>query len=124
MLFRVFPSCSWPTILWLSVSIWSTVASTEEPLVPLTPIASKSDFTKQVEKVLHEIEMVAVISEVIQQKDFEYHDDDGYRAYAAAMRDAAVKAREGATKGDYDGVRASVGAIKKSCDSCHADYRS
>lgn len=38
MLFRVFPSCSWPTILWLSVSIWSTVASTEEPLVPLTPI--------------------------------------------------------------------------------------
>ena len=87
-------------------------------------IASKSDFTKQVEKVLHEIEMVAVISEVIQQKDFEYHDDDGYRAYAAAMRDAAVKAREGATKGDYDGVRASVGAIKKSCDSCHADYRS
>ena len=86
-------------------------------------IASKADFTKQVEKVLHEIEIVAVISEVIQQNNFEYHDDDAYRAHSAAMRDAAVKAREGATKGDYDGVRAAVGAIKKSCDSCHGDYR-
>lgn len=86
-------------------------------------IASKADFTKQVEKVLHDIEMVAVISEVIQQNNFEYHDDDAYRAHSAAMRAAAVKAREGATKGDYDGVRAAVGAIKKSCDSCHDDYR-
>jgi len=112
--------------------LWSQVAARPALMSRLevadeflgSAIASKADFTKQVEKVLHEIEMVAVISEVIQQKDFEYHDDDGYRAYAVSMRDAAVKARDGATKGDYDSVRTAVGAIKKSCDSCHGDYRS
>ncbi len=38
MLFRVCTECSWPTILWLSVSLLSAVAWAEEPLVPLTPI--------------------------------------------------------------------------------------
>lgn len=85
--------------------------------------ASKDDFTKQVEKLLHDAEMVAAIGEAIQRPDYEYHDDDTYRGHAAAMRDAAVKAREAAMKGDYDAARTAVGAVKKSCDSCHGDYR-
>lgn len=85
--------------------------------------ASKEEFTKQVEKLLHEVEMVAVIGEAIQRPDYEYHDDDSYRGHAAAMRDAALKAREAALKSDYDGARAAVGAMKKSCDACHGDYR-
>jgi cytochrome c556 len=87
-------------------------------------VASKGDFDKQVETLLHEVEMVAVIGEAIQQPDFEYHDDDTYRGYAAGMRDSAVKARDAAKKGDYDGVRAAVGELKKSCEACHGDYRS
>jgi len=65
-----------------------------------------------------------VIGEVIQQKDFEYHDDDTYRGYSAAMRDAAVEARDAVRKGNYEAARAAVGALKKSCDTCHGDYRS
>lgn len=86
-------------------------------------IASKDDFTKQAEKLLHEAEMVAAIGEAIQRPDYEYHDDDTYRGYAAAMRDAAVKARDAALKSDYDAARTAVGTLKKSCDSCHGDYR-
>lgn len=87
-------------------------------------MAAKSDFLKQAEKLMHEVEIVAVIGEVIQQKDFEHHDDDTYRGYASTMRNAAVKAREATKKGDYDGARAAVGELKKSCDACHGDYRS
>ncbi len=87
-------------------------------------IASKSDFDRAAETLLREVEMVAAIGEVIQQKDFEYHDDDTYRRYSSAMRDAAVKARDAARKGDYDAARAAVGEVKKSCDTCHGDYRS
>ena len=87
-------------------------------------VASKGDFDKQVETLLHEVEMVAVIGEAIQQPDFEYHDDDTYRGYATGMRDSAVKARDAAKKGDYEGVRAAVGELKKSCEACHGDYRS
>jgi hypothetical protein len=86
-------------------------------------VASKDDFKKQAEKLLHETEMIATIGEVIQRPDYEYHDDDTYRGYAAAMRDAAVQARDAAAKNDYDAARTAVGALKKSCDACHGDYR-
>ena len=75
------------------------------------------------EKLLHEAELVATIGEAIQRPDYEYHDDDTYRGYAAAMRDAAIKARDAALKSDYDAARTAVGVLKKSCDSCHGDYR-
>jgi hypothetical protein len=87
-------------------------------------VASKGDFVKQVDALLREVEIVAAIGEVIQQENFEYHDDDTYRGYASAMRDAALKARDAARKSDYDGVRTAVGDLKKSCDTCHGDYRS
>ena len=87
-------------------------------------VASKEAFEKQVDALLREVELVAVIGEVVQQKAFEYHDDDTYRGYAAAMRDAAVRARDAARRADYDAVRTAVGDLKKSCDTCHGDYRS
>lgn len=87
-------------------------------------IASKGDFDKAAEALLREVEMAAAIGEVMQQKDYEYHDDDTYRRYSSAMRDAAVKARDATRKGDYDAARSAVGELKKSCDTCHGDYRS
>ncbi|MEI6256524.1 MAG: cytochrome c [Planctomycetota bacterium] len=87
-------------------------------------IASKGEFDKSLDRLLREAEIVAVIGEAIQQPDYEYHDDDTYRGYAGAMRDAAVKTREAVQKKDYEAARAAVGAMKKSCDSCHGDYRS
>jgi hypothetical protein len=86
--------------------------------------ASKADFDKAVERVLRDAEIVAVIGEVIQQADYEYFDDDTYRGYASTMRDAALRLRDAAQKKDYETARAALGALKKSCDSCHGDYRS
>ena len=86
--------------------------------------ASKADFDKAVERVLRDAEIVAVIGEVIQQADYEYFDDDTYRGYASTMRDAALRVRDAAQKKDYETARAALGALKKSCDSCHGDYRS
>lgn len=86
--------------------------------------ASKADFDKAVDRVLRDAEIVAVIGEVIQQSDYEYHDDDTYRGYASAMRDAALRVRSAAQKKDYEAARAALGELKKSCDACHGDYRS
>jgi len=85
--------------------------------------ASQGDFTKQLDVVLHEAEMVAAIAEVIRQPDFEYHDDDSYLGYAASMRDAGVRIREACLKKDYDTARTAVAEISKSCNDCHGDYR-
>jgi hypothetical protein len=83
--------------------------------------ASKADFDKAVERVLRDAEIVAVIGEVIQQADYEYFDDDTYRGYASTMRDAALRLRDAAQKKDYETARAALGALKKSCDSCHGE---
>ncbi|MEX0669672.1 MAG: hypothetical protein WD060_04340 [Pirellulales bacterium] len=87
-------------------------------------IASKGDFERELERLVHDAEIVAVIGEAIQQPDFEYHDDDSYRGYAATMRDAAVKIRDACRKKDYETARAAASELKKSCDACHGDYRS
>ena len=112
--------------LWSQVAgrpaLMSRLAAAEEAAA--AAIASKGDFDRAAEALLREVEMVAVIGEVIRQKDFEYHDDDTYRGYSAAMRDAAVEARDAVRKGNYEAARAAVGALKKSCDTCHGDYRS
>jgi hypothetical protein len=86
--------------------------------------ASKGEFDKALERVLRDAEIVALIGEVIQREEFEYSDDDTYRGYAAAMRDAALRVREAARKKDYEAARSGLGELKKSCDSCHGDYRS
>lgn len=87
-------------------------------------MASRGDFDRALDAVLHDAEIVAAIGEVIMQPDFEYHDDDSYRGYAAAMRDAAVKVRDAVRKKDYEAARGAAGDLKKSCDACHGDYRS
>ena len=87
-------------------------------------MASRGDFDRAVDRIRHDAEIVAMIGEAIQQPDFEYHDDDSFRGYAAAMRDAAGKVREACGKKDYEAARAAASDLKKSCDACHGDYRS
>lgn len=87
-------------------------------------MASKAEFDRRIAELVHDAELVAAIGEAIQQPDFEYHDDDTYRDYASAMRDAAVRLRAACGEKDYDAARAAAGALKKSCDACHGDYRS
>ena len=87
-------------------------------------MASRGDFDRAIDRIRHDAEIVAMIGEAIQQPDFEYHDDDSYRGYAGAMRDAAARIREACEKKDYEAARAAASELKKSCDACPGDYRS
>ncbi|MFM7206027.1 MAG: cytochrome c [Planctomycetaceae bacterium] len=86
-------------------------------------VASRGDFDRSLDRILHDAEIVAMIGHVIHQPTFEYHDDDTYRGYSATMRDAALKLREACRTKNYDAARSAAGDLKKSCDSCHGDYR-
>jgi cytochrome c556 len=86
-------------------------------------ISSAGGFEKALEQLRHDAEIVAAIAEAIRQPDYEYHDDQSYLGHAAAMRDAAVRARDAVKKKDYEAARSAVGDLKKSCDSCHGDFR-
>lgn len=112
--------------LWSQVagrpSLMSRLESAEQAAA--AAIASTGDFAKQLDAALRATEMVATIGEVIQRKDYEYHDDDTYRDYASQMRDAAAQAAEAARKKDYEAARGAIGRLQKACSDCHGDYRS
>jgi len=111
--------------------LWSLVAG-RSPLMRrleqaegavLEATSDKAGFDRQRDALRHAAEVIAVIGEVIQRPAFDDHDDDAYRGYAAAMRDAAVAARDAAEKRDYQAARDAVSRIRKSCTDCHGDYR-
>ncbi len=85
--------------------------------------ASETTFAKEPERFLHEAEIVALIGEFLQQPNCDDFSDDTYRDYASTMRDAAVQAAAAARKGDFATAQTAVSALRKSCDTCHADYR-
>ena len=89
-----------------------------------TAIASKADFDRRIDQLLHDAELVAVIGEAVQQPDYEYYDDETYRGYSSAMRDAAVRLRAACAQKNYEAARSAAAELKKSCDACHGDYRS
>lgn len=85
--------------------------------------ASEAAFTKAPERLVHEAEIVALIGEFIQQPEFEDFSDETYRGYASTMRDAAVQAAAATRKGDFAAAQSAISALRKSCDTCHGDYR-
>lgn len=111
--------------------LWSQVAGRpplmmrlEEALAVLRPAtASAGEFKQQADVAIHAAEVIAVIGEVIQRRDFEYHDDETYVGYSTEMRDAAVELRRACREGEYDAARAAASRIEKSCSTCHGDYR-
>jgi hypothetical protein len=111
--------------------LWSQVAGrpplmarleTAEQTAAAT-IASKGDFEKQRDALIRAAEMMAMIGEVIQQRDYEHHDDETYRGHASQMRDAGVKAAAAARSKDYEAARAAIGTLQKACTECHGGYR-
>lgn len=75
------------------------------------------------DQLRHEAEMVAVLGELIIQKEFIDWDDQTYREFANSMRDEAVRCREAVGKKQADPARQAAKAIKKTCSSCHSEYR-
>lgn len=111
--------------------VWSDVAA-RSPLMQRLELAEKtlseaassaSAFQDAAEIVLHDAEMVAVITQVLQEPELDDHDDETYRGYARVMGEAARGLREAARQGDYQAASAAIGRLKQSCDTCHADYR-
>lgn len=86
-------------------------------------LSSAAEFSKSLDTIAHEAQIVAVLGEIVGQPGFEYHDDESYLEFAHAMRDAAVRVREACEKKNYDAARTASSEISKSCSGCHEAYR-
>ena len=82
------------------------------------------DFKKNSEQLLHEAQVIAAISEVIQREGFEFADDDTYLGFARQMRDQALEVVNAVKSKNYEQARKAAGQIDKACSGCHEGYRS
>ncbi len=111
--------------------VWSDVAA-RSPLMARLEMAEKTlsaasssaaDFRSEAEVILHEAEVIGVITYVLQQAELDDYDDETYRGYASAMGEAAEAVRAAVLQGQYEAGAAAIGRLKQSCDTCHGDYR-
>jgi cytochrome c556 len=73
--------------------------------------------------VRHDAEVLAVLAEVIQRREYEFWDDDTFRDYARELGAAAADLSRAASEGDYEAARAAAGRATQSCAACHDGYR-
>jgi hypothetical protein len=97
------------------------VARAEQAVLEAT--AAQADFDRRREPLRQAAEIIALLGEVIQRPNFPDHDDETYREFSAAMRDAAAAVRAAVDDRDYEAARAAVGRLRGSCTDCHGSYR-
>lgn len=86
-------------------------------------MGNKDEFSKNMETVVHESELIALIASVLTQEGMNDADDDTYKGFAESMRQGATEIVEAAKLNSYDQARGAAGKILKACDQCHEAYR-
>lgn len=86
-------------------------------------LASEAAFKKKTDVLLHEIELLVAVAEVLHKDGMEDADDEDYVAFVKKMKKAGVDARDGVKSNSYEQVRKAIGAANQACDDCHELYR-
>jgi hypothetical protein len=85
--------------------------------------AQDKQFRKDADRLAHEAQVVALLSDLIARNGYEHSDDETYRELAGAMREGALSLRSAAEQKDYKGARKAVVEIGRSCTDCHQGFR-
>jgi hypothetical protein len=84
---------------------------------------SKSEFSKNLEKVRHEAELVVAIAEVLMAEDMHDAGDDEYREFAQLLKTGGQKVVQAVKGQDAELASKGVSDISRSCVDCHDLYR-
>lgn len=115
------PVVSWEKVIDRSPLMKRLEWSHQTKLQPFT--ASKSEFAGNVDQVLHQAEMVAVLSEILLKEGMEDADDEDYAGYAQRMKKAALEIVDAVKLNNDEAARKAAGEISKACAECHEGYR-
>ena len=115
------PVASWEKVIGRSPLMKRLESSQQAKLQPYT--ASKGEFNSNIDQVLHEAQVVAVLSEILLKTGMEDADDEDYAAYAQRMKKAAQDISDAAKLNNHEAARKAAGEISKACTECHDGYR-
>lgn len=85
--------------------------------------SSEAEFSRHIEAVLREAEIIAAISEVLTREGMEDGDDEDYAGFVKRMQRAASEIAAAVKTSSASQARQAAGEIRKACSECHELYR-
>lgn len=116
------PSDEWPAIADRRPLMSRLEVAQRQRLEPW--LSSEQELSQHQADVLHEAQIIALLSQIIEHPGYEFGDDETYREYSAALREGARALGEAARQGNFEQARSALGTVSQSCDQCHNDFRS
>ncbi|MEM7456595.1 MAG: hypothetical protein AAF456_19780 [Planctomycetota bacterium] len=86
-------------------------------------LSSNTEFKSNLDVILHEASMVAVIGHVLADENSDDGDDESYQELAIAMKQAAMELVEACRNENYDQAEEAFNLLDNSCQDCHSDWR-
>lgn len=110
---------------------WASVADVSELMKRLKSsyrekvkpwVASEKDYKDNLDNLMQEAAMMAVIGEVLKKESMENADNDDYAEFCDSLRDGALMIINSKTSKDLDMAVKGAGMIDQSCQNCHGEY--
>lgn len=79
--------------------------------------------TKEKQMIAQRASVLATITQVLADPEYDYGDEEDYQGYIKQMVDACLEVKSAATNDDYDQFSAAMDQINKACTNCHQQYR-
>jgi len=115
------PKATWDKVIDRAPLMQRLESSQQGKLQPFT--ASKAEFSSNVDELLHQAQIVAVLSEILLKEGMEDADDEDYAGYAQRMKKASLEIVDAVKLNNDEAARKAVGEISKACTECHEGYR-
>lgn len=85
--------------------------------------ANQNDFAKNLDAIVREAQVVAMIAEIIQREGYDFADDASYKTFARDMQKHALEVAEAAKAKSFEPARLAAGELTKVCSNCHGSFR-
>jgi hypothetical protein len=85
--------------------------------------ANQGDFSKNMDSLVREAQVVAVIAEVIQREGYDFSDDNSYKGFAHDMQKSALGVADAAKSKNFEQAKLAAGELAKVCNNCHGSFR-
>ncbi len=96
----------------------------QESIDKIRPMmASKLEFSKNVETIEHEASLIAAMGEILTREGMDEADDDDYVALSKQMLTASKQVAEAAKNENYELASPAFNSVTQSCSNCHEDWR-
>lgn len=111
----------WERIADRSPLMQRLASAQEEKLAAWT--SSTDSFSEEIERVMHEAEIIAAIAETLTREGMEDGDDETYAEFADLMKTSALDIVAAVKSNNAEQARKATGEIAKACSDCHDNYR-